>query len=261
MLDICLVGGLGRMGKAICSVAQKSNDTRIVSVWEAAEAIKGVSDFAHHSGYTKNQVLLTSQGEEAVSRADVILDFSTPDAFEMIISVCEKLSKPLVTGTTGIARKEERLRSLSEKVAVVSAPNMACGVNLFLAACEYLARHIPQGTDVEIVETHHRGKKDVPSGTALEIARRISRLLSGQIVVGRTEGSQVRGKEIVVHSLRMGDVPGIHSVLYSLQGETIEFKHTALSRECFAAGALQAAHFVSQSPPGLYTMSDVLGLT
>ena len=175
-----------------------------------------------------------------------------------MVRVCEDASKPLVTGTTGIDNKEALLASLARKAAVVSAPNMSVGVNSLLRLCEGLAGDIGELSDIEIVEAHHRTKKDVPSGTALEMARLIGARAGKRVVLGRTGTAGGRSDEIVIHSLRMGDVPGIHTVVFSLKGETLEVTHTAQSRECFAVGALRAARFVAKARPGLYSVLDVL---
>jgi 4-hydroxy-tetrahydrodipicolinate reductase len=115
-------------------------------------------------------------------------------------------------------------------------------------------------SDLEIVETHHRTKRDVPSGTAGEIAEILSARTGKPVVIGRPAGAGERAEEIAVHSLRAGDVPGSHSVFFTPRGETLEITHTARSRACFAEGALRAVRFVVRASPGLYSMLDVLGL-
>jgi len=243
MLRLCLVGGLGRMGKAIASLAEDTTDVEIASVWESGAAIRLSGDFARSTGYAKNAVEVAAEGEAAVQGADVVIDFSLPEAFSEVVRVCEQSKKPLVTGTTGVTDKPARLASLASKVAVVASPNMATGVAAVFRLCDAVAREIGRNSDIEIVETHHRGKRDRPSGTALELARVVS---------------AVTGDQVPIHSLRVGDVPGRHTVVFALKGETIEITHNALSRDCFAAGALLAARFVARARPGLYTMLDVI---
>jgi 4-hydroxy-tetrahydrodipicolinate reductase len=231
------------MGKAIASLVESGADAAIVSVWESDAAVRRGGDFAGATGYAKNAVAVVADGKSAVAAADVVVDFSLPEAFDDVVRACEEARKPLVTGTTGVADKLERLKSLAGKVAVVASPNMAAGVNAVFHLSDVAARELGSLTDIEIVETHHRTKKDVPSGTALELAR----------IVGAATGRKVQ-----VHSLRVGDVPGKHTIVFALKGETLEVTHTAQSRDCFAAGALAAARFVAGSRPGLYTMLDVL---
>jgi len=258
MLDICVVGGLGRMGKALAVLAQAETDLRIASVWETAHAIEGAGTYAQATGYARNQVVLSADGEEAARAAHVVVDFSLPQVFPEVVRVCEALAKPLVTGTTGVEGKEALLASAARKVAVVSAPNMALGMNALMGLCDSISRVIGGASDIEIIEAHHRTKKDVPSGTALELARRISGPAGKRVVVGRANGPQARSDELVIHSLRVGDVPGTHTIVFSMKGETLEITHTAQSRECFASGALRAARFAAGAAPGLYSIQDVV---
>jgi 4-hydroxy-tetrahydrodipicolinate reductase len=232
------------MGRAITSLVAATPDAAVVSVWERASSLGPGTDFARATGYTKNPVELVADGETAVRGADVVMDFSLPDAFSEVVRVCDRLGKPLVTGTTGVPDKPAKLAPLAAKVAVVASPNMAIGVNAMFRLSEAAGRDIGGLADIEIVETHHRAKKDRPSGTALELAR----------IVGACTT-----RDVPVHSLRVGDVPGRHTIVFALKGETIEITHDALSRDCFAAGALLAARFVANARPGLYTMLDVIG--
>ena len=248
------------MGRAIASAAEKEGDLEVVSVWEDEAAISQVADYGTATGYLKNRVTLSSDGAEAAGPADIVVDFAAGTVFDEIVEVCGRLSKPLVTGTTAIPDKEAKLKSLATRVAVVSAPNMAVGVNVLFGLCETLARVMGRSSDIDIVESHHRTKKDAPSGTALEIGRILGEITGKKVVAGRPAEGAARGDQIVIHSLRAGDIPGRHTVDFSPEGETLEITHTARSRDCFAAGALRAARFVAASPPGLYSMRDVLGL-
>lgn len=260
MLRICVAGGLGRMGRAVASLVEKRDGFSIVSVFETDEAVKAAPDYARATGYSKNGVLLTSDAHRALDACDVSIDFSLPAGFEALLASMAKAPRPLVTGTTGIENKHERLASLASEVAVVSAPNMSVGVNIVFALAGLIAQLAGDSSDIEIVEAHHRTKKDVPSGTALEIAERIEKATGRPLAVGREEGAQVRGADVFIHSLRMGGVPGEHTVAFSLEGEVLKIDHAALSRDCFAAGALRAAEFAAAAAPGIYSMLDVLKL-
>jgi 4-hydroxy-tetrahydrodipicolinate reductase len=259
IVDLCIVGGLGKMGRVIASLVQAEPDLRIVSVWETTYAIEAGGSYAQAMGYSKNPVVLTSSGDEAVEACKVVVDFSLPQVFRDVVRVCEERARPLVTGTTGIEEKEAVLAPLAAKVAVVSAPNMAVGMNALFGLCGSVARTLGKASDIEIIEAHHRTKKDVPSGTALELARIMSKQADKRIVVGRGDRPEARADELVIHSLRVGDVPGTHTIVFSMKGETLEITHTAQSRECFAAGALRASRFAAVAAPGLYSMADVLG--
>jgi 4-hydroxy-tetrahydrodipicolinate reductase len=260
MLDLCIVGGLGRMGKAIADRAGSESDMRIISVWETRDAIGAVTDYTSATGYGANEVLLTTDGRVAAGASHVVVDFSSSMVFEELVKVCLELSRPLVTGTTAIPDKEARLEALAAAVAVVSAPNMAVGVNVLFGLCRSVAGAIGEYSDMEIVETHHRTKKDVPSGTALEIGRLLSDETGKPVRVGRARDSGLRSDEIMIHSLRVGDVAGKHTVVFAPPGETLEITHAAQSRACFAGGALLAAGYAAKALPGLYSMLDVLGL-
>ncbi len=260
MLNLCVVGGLGRMGCVIARLVDGEPDMRITSVWEAPEVVGRTADYTTATGYGKNRVGITSDGVAAAEVCDVVVDFAAPGVFERVVAVCEEAGKPLVTGTTAIPDKETKLKRLSKRVAVVSAPNMAIGVNVVFGVCEWLGRVLGQASDVEIVETHHRTKRDIPSGTALEIGRIISNVTGKPLHVARGSDAPLRSDEVVIHSLRVGDVAGRHTVVFAPKGEVLEITHTAQSRDCFAAGAMQAVRYVAQSPPGLYSMADVLGL-
>jgi 4-hydroxy-tetrahydrodipicolinate reductase len=261
MINVCLVGGLGRMGRTIASLAQEEPDIRIVSVWETPQVIAGSGDYSAATGYAKSPVTVSAQGKDAVVSADVVVDFATAVAFDQVVCVCEEFSKPLVTGSTAVPDKERKLEQLAENVAVVNSPNMATGINVVFALSRTLGESIGEASDIEIVETHHRTKRDVPSGTALEIGRILSSCTGKPVRVGRTEESTERADEIVIHSVRVGDVAGKHVIVLSPKGETLEISHTAQSRACFAAGALRAVRFAVKSPPGLYNMLDVLGIS
>ena len=260
MSNLCVAGGLGRMGRAIASLVGTHDDFSIVSVFETEEALKASPDYAAATGYRKNAVIATSDATRALQPCDVVIDFSLPAGFAALTESLRGVPRPLVTGTTGVDEKDAKLAPLAAEVAVVSAPNMSVGVNIVFALAGLVAELAGEGSDIEIVETHHRTKKDVPSGTALEIARGIARSTGRSIAVGRGAGAQKRAGDVFIHSLRMGGVAGEHEVAFSLEGEVLKIDHTALSRDCFAAGALRAAEFVEHAPPGIYSMLDVLKL-
>jgi 4-hydroxy-tetrahydrodipicolinate reductase len=259
MLKLCIVGGLGRMGVTIASLVGRGGDFITASVLETGEALKEAAGKPAGGPYAEG-VVMTSDPVKALEVCDVAVDFSLAGGFETLMGGLARTPRPLVTGTTGIEDKASRLRPLAERVAVVDSPNMSVGVNILFAISGLVARLAGEGCDIEIVEAHHRTKKDVPSGTALEIARLMGAASGRPVQVGRARGTQTRGDEVFIHSLRMGSVAGEHTVSFSLEGEILRIEHTALSRECFAAGALRAARFAAGAPPGMYSMLDVLEL-
>jgi 4-hydroxy-tetrahydrodipicolinate reductase len=202
-----------------------------------------------------------SSGDLAGAR--VLVDFSSAEAAPGYAERCASMNVAYVGGVTGISEEGmETLRRAAERVAVVYSPNMSAGVNLLARLVEEAARSLPEGYDVEIVETHHRAKRDVPSGTAAMLARRAAEargLDEGAIEISRPAGMGVRKPgAIAVHSLRGGDVVGDHTVSLFGLGETLTISHRAHSRRAFAGGVPPAVEFAFAAGPGFYSMDDVL---
>ena len=197
--------------------------------------------------------------------ADVVVDFTSPEATAAHARLCAAARVPLVVGTTGLeGAHREALAAAARVVAVVAAPNMSVGVNVVLRAAAQLAQLLGEGYDVEVVEAHHRMKKDAPSGTALRLAEDVAAALGRtreDLVLAREGQVGARTpREIGVQSLRGGDVVGEHTVFFFGDGERVELTHRATSRDQFASGALRAARWAAGRAPGLYDMADVLGL-
>jgi len=200
------------------------------------------------------------------AEADVLIDFSLPAGTMACAEFCRKHALPLVVGTTGLGEAEKQcLRQAAEKTAIVVAANMSLGVNLLFKLVGQVAQALGDAYDIEIVETHHRFKKDAPSGTALELARQIAAAQSWDFPACLEHGRE--GKQslrqagtIGMHAVRLGDTVGDHSVCFGALGETIELRHSAHTRDTFARGALRAALWLAGKPAGWYGMNDVLGL-
>jgi 4-hydroxy-tetrahydrodipicolinate reductase len=182
------------------------------------------------------------------------------------IRTAAKSGKAMVVGTTGLSKDDlKEIKKLAKKIPMVLAPNMSVGVNLLLRTLAQMASVLDEDYDIEIVETHHRHKKDAPSGTALKMAQVMAsargKTLDKVAVLARhgNIGERKRG-EIGVQTLRVGDVVGEHTVIFGTLGERIEVTHKASSRDVFARGAVRAAQWVVGKPPGLYDMQDVLGI-
>ena len=215
-----------------------------------------------------------SEGVEVVARidlgdqllfadADVTIDFSHADTTASICEVAIKSKTPLVIGTTGhSAKQRDDIVAASKQIPVVLASNFSVGVNTLFALTENAAKILGDDFDLEIVEAHHRMKKDAPSGTAKTLAEILQRARQTKTLRHGREGIVgERGKsEIGIHSVRGGDVVGDHTVIFAGQGERLELTHRASSRETFARGAIRAARWVIGKSPGLYDMRDVLGL-
>ena len=201
----------------------------------------------------------------AVAGADVIVDFSSHSTTAKVIECAIAQNKALVIGTTGHSAEEKKhLLTLAAKVPTVWAGNFSVGVNLLFALTRRATQVLGADYDTEVVEMHHRFKKDAPSGTAarlLEIILEERKLSGSALRHGRSgiTGERTQG-EVGVHALRGGDVVGDHTVMYAALGERLELTHKASDRGIFARGALRAAQWVVHQPPGIYDMQDVLGL-
>ena len=208
--------------------------------------------------------LTSSLGEENI--LDAVIDFSVPHGAVQIAGKSAARGVPLVVATTGLSDEERAIiRSAAKSIPIVWAPNMSLAVNLTVKLCQVaasvLANH-PSDVDVEIIEWHHRHKEDAPSGTALAFGESIAAKM-GQSVQqhGRSGRPGERSRdEIGYHAVRAGDHPGEHRILFGMPGESIELRVGATSRDCYAEGALVAARWVVDKPPGLYGMQEVLGL-
>jgi 4-hydroxy-tetrahydrodipicolinate reductase len=193
---------------------------------------------------------------------DVVIDFSNPAASLAIADACARAGTPLVVGTTGFEPEQKvDMARFADRIPLLVSPNTSRAVNLLMRLVGEAARALGDSADIEIVERHHRFKKDAPSGTALRLADIAARAIgSDRTTHGRHGliGERPRG-EIGVHALRTGDNPGEHTVVFGLMGECLELSHRALNRDGFARGALDAAKYLAGKPPATYTMEDLLG--
>jgi 4-hydroxy-tetrahydrodipicolinate reductase len=236
-LRVALIGAAGRMGQAITGVA-KSEGVEIIANIDLGDKI-------------------------VLADADVAIDFSHADVSASICDAAIKSNTPLVIGTTGhSAKQRDDVVVASKQVPVVLASNFSVGVNALFALTEHAAKILGEDFDLEIVEAHHRMKKDAPSGTAKTLAEILRRARQAKILRHGREGIVgERGKsEIGIHSVRGGDVVGDHTVIFAGQSERLELTHRASSRDTFARGAIRAARWVIGKSPGLYDMRNVIGL-
>jgi len=257
VIKIVVCGALGRMGRRIVELSRSEKDIKLVGAVEA----KG------HQGVglvVSENVELTDSIEKVIQTCDVLVDFTQPDSAVANVEAAYKAKKAVVVGTTGFSGEQRKALGLfTKEIPCVIAPNMSLGVNLLFSLVVEVAR-VLSGYDIEIIETHHRQKKDAPSGTAMEIARKICDVygwnIDGVVKYGRKGMVGVRKpKEIGIHSIRSGDVIGEHQVMFAGNNERIELVHRAHSRDAFARGALVAAKWIVGCKPGWYDMSDVLG--
>ena len=257
-------GACGRMGKMIVRLIADDGELSLGAALEASDHPKLGEDVGTLVGLPRAlDVLLTDDLDREV---DVMIDFSLPAGTERCLDRCVEWKIPMVIGTTGLdERRTGKVHAAAEIIPVVFAPNMSAGVNVLLRLAGEVARALGEDYDVEIVEVHHRFKKDAPSGTALKLAEAIAdargRDLKEVALFGREGAVGERPRGVIgIHAVRAGDIVGEHTIIFSTLGERVELTHRASSRETFARGALRAAKFVLGKKPGLYTMQDVLGL-
>ncbi len=265
MIRFIICGAAGRMGRRTINQAAASKDFEVVGAVESSGHPELGKDAGELAGTGRNGVAVTDDLSAIISRADAVIDFSAPQAAEGVAAACAESGTPLVICTTGLsAAQEKAVTTAAERIACVYAANTSTGINLLLRLVSETAAALGDEYDVEIVEAHHRFKKDAPSGTAVTIARQIAaelgRDLETDAVYGRegATGERTR-KEIGIHAVRAGDIVGEHTVIFSAPGERLELTHRAHSRDTFALGALRAARFAVSAPPGLYSMKEVLG--
>lgn len=265
-MRLVMNGALGRMGRNIITLASRDAEFQISGAVDAQCGDKLGLDAGEIIGVGKLGVPLRSNLADVISQADVVADFTWPDAILGVAEICGNARVPLVVGTTGLSKDHlAEFKRLVAPIPCVMAPNMSVGVNLLFKLVAEAAAILGDDYDVEITETHHRFKKDAPSGTAYRLAEvaaeALGRNLETDAIYGRKGivGERTR-KEIGIHALRVGDVVGEHTVTFGTIGERIELTHRAQSRDALAQGALRAAKFVVKAAPGLYDMQDVLGL-
>jgi len=265
-IKIIVCGAGGRMGGRIIACARSEPDLEIAGAVERPGHPGLGRDAGELSGTGNLDCPLADSLSGVIGRGDVVIDFSAPEAAVETAAAVAAAGKSLVVGTTGLGPEgEKRLRSAAEGIACVFSPNMSVGVNLLFRLVGETAEALGDAYDVEIVEAHHRLKKDAPSGTAKKIAEiaasALRRDLDQAAVYGREGlvGERTR-EEIGIHAVRAGDIVGEHTVIFSAPGERLELVHRAHSRDTFARGALQAARFAAAAGPGFYSMRDVLGI-
>jgi 4-hydroxy-tetrahydrodipicolinate reductase len=251
-MKVVLVGAAGRMGRAIAQTMAGEPDSQLKACIDRADVPpppEAGAPWGHDLG-------------AVVARGDVVIEFSSPEAAVASAAICSEKGAALVSGTTGLGEADEqRVRAAARKSAIVRAANFSLGVLALRRALATVLGAVPSSWDVEIVERHHRGKKDAPSGTALQLAREAAERRgypASSLRSGRVGRGGIRPEaEIGIHSLRGGSWVGDHAVVFAGPGEWMEIRHVAEDRAAFAHGVLAAARFVATAPPGFYTLDEV----
>lgn len=265
MLKVVIAGASGRMGQALLEGIFADDELRLHGAIDRADSPRIGHDAGEQFGRVTG-VKITADVASALAGADVLVDFTRPEASMEYLAICERTGAKLVLGTTGFsAEQKQQIAAAAQKIAVVFAPNMSVGVTLLIDLVQAAAKVLADGYDVEIIEAHHRHKVDAPSGTALRLgeaaASALGRDLQTCAVYGREGVTGERDANTIgFATVRGGDVVGDHTVLFAGIGERVELTHKASSRATFALGALRAAKYLADRQSGLFDMQDVLGL-
>ncbi len=265
MLNVVIAGSSGRMGHALLEGVFADTELKLHAALDHTTSTAIGRDAGELVGAPCG-VKISADLATAVSGADVLVDFTRPEASMEYLAACHHSGTKLVIGTTGFSAEQKlAIQEASKDIAIVFAPNMSVGVTLLINLVQAAAKVLSEGYDIEVIEAHHRHKVDAPSGTALRLgeaaAAALGRNLSECAVYGREGVTGERDPSTIgFATVRGGDVVGDHTVLFAGIGERVELTHKASSRATFALGALRAAKFLATKPSGLYDMQDVLGL-
>jgi len=253
----------GRMGRRVLAMAVESELFDISAAVDIPQCTDMGKDAGIAAGIGQIGVAITSEYPET---ADVMIDFSLPEATDAVLDYCIGSNVALVLATTGLSDDQiARVKEAAKIIPIVYASNMSVGMNVLFAIVGKVAKMLGEDYDIEITEAHHRFKKDAPSGTALSLAEEIAmatdRPYPGCLVHGREGKEALREKATIgMHAIRAGDIIGRHSVIYGAPGETVTISHNAHTRDNFARGAVRAANWLTSKPAALYSMKNVLGI-
>ena len=242
-LKILVTGSKGKMGQAVIECCSNDDQVSLAGSIDIEDSISS-----------------------SIGSCDTVIDFTSYEFTPNLVTVCANEGKSLVIGTTGHSDTDfTEIQKAAEKIAIVMAPNFSIGVNTLFWLTRKTAEILGQEFDLEVIEMHHRMKKDAPSGTAKRLGQILAEVCGVSYENNTTHGrngnvGERKAQEIGMHSIRGGDVVGDHTVVYANTGERIELTHKASSRDTFAKGAIQAAKWLTSQPPGLYDMQDVLEL-
>jgi len=261
MIRVAINGACGRMGMRLVDLVCEDSDMALVAALETGDHPSLGRDVGAAAGKGEISVKVASAIEEEL---DVLIDFSAPASTAARAPECADAGIAMVIGTTGLEQAQmDAVKDAAARTPIFMAPNMSVGVNVLLDAAARVAAALGPAYDCEIIEVHHRFKKDAPSGTALKFAGAIAQATGRDLEKCGTYGrkgqtGERRAGEIGVHAVRAGDVVGEHRILFATLGETVELVHRAHTRDTFARGALRAARFIVGRPAGMYGMEHLL---
>jgi 4-hydroxy-tetrahydrodipicolinate reductase len=266
MIKAIVVGAAGRMGGTVVRTIHEAEGIEISGAIERPDHPSLNRDIGQVGGVGEIGVSLVGDIERVIKAGEVVIDFTNPEVSLRSLEVSSENGVAAVIGSTGFTPEQiEKVAQLAKKTRCVLSPNMSVGVNLMFKLIEEIARILGDEYDVEILEAHHRFKKDSPSGTAMRLGEIAASALNRDFQqVGVFERKGVIGertsREIGMQAIRAGDIVGDHTVIFGGLGERLEVIHRSHSRDNFARGAIRAAKWVITQPNGLYDMGDVLGL-
>ena len=262
MINIAINGVCGRMGLRIATIVAEDKDLKLVAALEMKGHQHIGKDLSSIISRGHNDVIISA---ELNGSPDVLIDFTSPDSTMNRLKACTDKGIAMVIGTTGLDSEQmAQIKKASQTIPCLFSPNMSVGVNLLFNLVESVSKILDEESDIEILESHHRYKKDAPSGTALKLAEKIcsatNREMDDVVIYGRKGLTGERPQDqICIHSIRSGDIVGEHTVTFCNAGERLELVHKAQTRDSFALGSIRAAKFLAGKPPGFYNMKDALG--
>ncbi len=266
MTRIAITGASGRMGGNLLRAVSETSGTELVGAVDRPGSMAVGRDAGELAGTGPLGTVVSEDLADVLAAAEVVIDFTLPEATTRFAQQCAEAGVALVVGTTGFDTEQKAaLEAAGGHIPLVLAPNMSIGVNLTFKVLDMVARALGDDYDVEVIEAHHRHKVDAPSGTALRmgevVAEALGRNLEQHAVYGRQGRTGVRDpRTIGFETIRAGDIVGEHTVMFAGTGERVEIGHKASSRMTFASGAVRAARWITGQAPGVYDMQDVLGL-
>jgi 4-hydroxy-tetrahydrodipicolinate reductase len=266
VIKAVVAGAAGRMGRRLVALMREGTEFQVVGAVERPGHADLDRDAGEVAGGGTLGVPLVDSIEAALRGAQVLVDFTAPQAALRNLEAASRAGVAAVVGTTGLSETDLRtVGELCARIPCVRSPNMSVGVNVLYGVLALVARTLGDGYDIEVIEAHHRFKKDSPSGTAERMAQVLAEALGRDLAQEGVYGrrgivGERTAKEIGVHAIRAGDIVGEHTILFGGMGERIEITHRAHSRDNFAFGALRAAQWVIGKPAGLYSFLDVLGM-
>ena len=266
MVHTIISGAAGRMGMRLVALTQETQGLSLTGAIEMIGHPAIGQDAGEVAQIGKTGILLSHDLHSYLPQSDVVIDFTGPASCLSHLEQVVRTSKAMVIGTTGFSDQELiQLKTLASKVPCVFSPNMSVGINVLVNIVGKIAKSLGESYNIEVIEAHHNKKKDAPSGTALKLAEALADGMEWDLQeVGVYARHGITGerqtREIGMQTIRAGDIVGDHTILFGGPGERIEITHRAHTRDTFARGALRAAEWVVQQSPGLYSMTNVLGL-